>query len=334
MNQQGQQQLNPFAHRDFFTGTLILPPTGQPGAQAPLNSQKSFLDKLGPFTVTTLASNQFGRKLNNQGQQKKEKEVNDQADLDKKEKEAFQAELDKLRPIYYNHRIENMNFSSNPLYNKQITSMPEDVQKGILAIDKKIADSSVKLSELKKATADLKNGLKHKLLEMVDERFTKIKALNIKFKMIRQDIGMLNEYVTFFLGIGRDLMLYYESLNIDKVYCLQIPSAALDRITAFVSAYVKSLKQNLDELMVTKEKDPELEATNYVGEFGEVFEHLLSFLLVVINRAVELRAAISRVKARFGLHEQVSYHEPTEHMNEERLDAVNTNIDVLTKMLV
>lgn len=326
--------MNPFAHRDFYTGSQILPTTGQPGTQIPTSTQKSYMDKLGPFTVTTLASNQYGRKLNSQSLQRKEKEEADQAELDKKEKEAYQTELDKLRPIYFNQRIENMNFSSNPLYNKQISTLPSEVQQAILAIDKKIAESSVKLAELKKATADLKSNMKFKFMEMVADRFTKIKSLNIKFKQVRQKLGMLNEYITFFLSVGRDLMLYYETLSIDKVYCLQIPSAALDRITAFVSAYVQSLKDSIAELVATREKDPSFDTTNYIGEFGEVMDHLLSYLMLVINRALELRNITAKVKARFGIHSQTAPEERVEHMNEERLDAVNNNIGVLTKMLV
>lgn len=299
-----------------------------------MNTQKSLLDKVGPFTITSLASNQIGRKLNTQSTQRKDKEEKGAEDEDRRDKEAYQAELDRLRPIYYNQKIENMSFTSNPLYNKPVNTLPPEVQTAVSEINKKITESSTKLEVLKKATLEVKASLKAQLPDSIDDKFTKLKCLNIKLKQIRQKIGLLNDYVTFFLSVGREFSLYYESLSIDKVYCLQIPSLTLDRIAAFIAASVESLRLSIDEVIAAREKDPEFEGTNYIGEFGEIMSNLFNFLMIVVRKASEVRGVVDKLKSRFGIQTESIAREPVEAMNEERLDAATVNIDVLTKLLV
>lgn len=313
----------------------FITPSTAPGAPAStINTQNSLVDKVGPFTITTMASNQITKKLNAPSLQKKDKEEKDLAEEDRMEREAYQAELDKLRPLYYNQKIENMNFSSNLLYSKPVNTLPAELQNGVAAINKKILESSAKLQLLKKATADLKASMKTQLPEKIDDKFTKLKSLNIKFKLIRQKIGILNEFVTFFMHVGKELSLYYESISIEKVFRLQVPSATLDRVTAFIATYVQSLRLSIDEIIAARERDPEVEGSNYIGEFGEIVAQLFGYLMIVVKKASEVRGVVDKIKSRFGIQTRTLAQEPVESMNEERLDAATTNIEVLTKLLV
>lgn len=322
------------AHRELFTGFKFYAAPQQPGGQTQLISQKSLLEKVGPFTITTLASNQLGKNLNLQTASRKEKDASETTESSTQEREAIKAEIEKLRPIYFNQRIEYLNFSSNPLYSKPVSTMPQEIQTAILGINKKITESSEKLAALKKATQDLKTSIKAELGAKLDEQFTRLKGVNIKFKQIRQHIGLLNEYGAFLMSIVRDFSLYYESLNVDKAYRLQIPNGTLDRITAFTRAYVAHLKICLEELMTTKLNDPEFEKSNYIGEFGEICEHLCSYIVLIRQKVAELQLVIGRLKARFGIQMGAVDREPIEAMNEEQLDSVKTNIEVLTRLFV